>query len=729
MSTKWDKYLAQPEQEQSSEKWDKYLVKEKKPTTPMDAAKAGFRAVMQLPLGGAEVTPYGLATSAWELLGKGEALSELPELQERLPELQKQFPTSNWKAFKDVDEEAYKKATETATGLVPTVSNISKAVEQTTGLPLTPKTDLDQKLRFIGSAGKLSNGSLVEKTSKALNAAAMREGMIATGVPEPVSDILSLGYALTGKTPPVGKTVPGGETVPSSQESIDEFFDGLANYRKELPPPPPPGAGISKSLEGEFEKATTKEPTLPEKIIQETGQPKEPSKPLTGKGTLAETPLKKIPRPEGTPQQTLEDRVGRAFSDNKFYNTEQGGKSVIKEVQALDDAAYTKVNEAYKEIEPEIKSQELNAANTQLMAEELEKDVENIRLIPKKARSSPQQSKLQAVDSILNEITIRDPLTGEPVGYRPMNAQVALDTARSLRSKADFDFAHGDASNIFRTPSKIMSNTVEQSLPKNLLGKYQKAQAEYAKWAEEFNNPYIKPLRDKTNKDFSKTYKGFLELDEYNYLKNILNKSKIGKVYSDVIARDLVDKKLSSFYKNPKGVDLAALDKELRELETFATPEQTKEIRNHFERAKKHITASESQRLKYKSADEMRSQFTSRSKIKEAKAEAERTGQTKLFDKFAEQKVHDMLRKGKVTGKEMTGNDLANIIEERGNYEVLSELVGEEKVIQLIEKARLEGKIRLTGKVMGKVLKLAGFALVGKGLTTSIAKIILNAVI
>lgn len=227
------------------------------------------RMAAQLPQAALEMSPYGIATNIWSAAGTGEALSELEELEERLPELKKKFPQLDWP--EKIDREKYLEATKAATGLIPTVSNIAGAIEEKTGLPLSPKTSTDKLIRFIGELSKFGTGSVQEKLMTGLRGAAVKSALEASGVPEHASDLLAFYEALRTKTPKINVTqerealkgIPkGGGEPPSS-----------GGFPPGEPPPDeikkyPSGITMPKAAEGEFVSKARITPELQEKALK-----------------------------------------------------------------------------------------------------------------------------------------------------------------------------------------------------------------------------------------------------------------------------------------------------------------------------------------------------------------------------------------------------------------------------------------------------------------------------
>jgi hypothetical protein len=157
------------------------------------------RTAAQLPLGALEGTPYGIVTTAWQLLGLGESLSELDELEERLPDLKKKFPYLNWP--EKIDKQKYIQATEEAINSIPSIKNLASFLEEKTGLPLEAQTDLQKGVRFGSSITTLGAGGAANKILAGMKGMIMKGALGEAGIPEPIADAMSAYYALRQKTP------------------------------------------------------------------------------------------------------------------------------------------------------------------------------------------------------------------------------------------------------------------------------------------------------------------------------------------------------------------------------------------------------------------------------------------------------------------------------------------------------------------------------------------------
>ncbi len=157
--------------------------------------KSASRTALQVPQGLAEVTPYGIATGLWSLLGHGEVND--PEEIEHIRRISEREGVP-------FNEENYLQAGQQALDTIPTVSNLARELESSTGIPLEPKNRLQKGLRFASSAAKVvpkpssaaPRGYAFRGTNTGLPRPVLgagvegaRELLIELGIPEPIADV------------------------------------------------------------------------------------------------------------------------------------------------------------------------------------------------------------------------------------------------------------------------------------------------------------------------------------------------------------------------------------------------------------------------------------------------------------------------------------------------------------------------------------------------------------
>nr|CAB4126384.1 hypothetical protein UFOVP88_35 [uncultured Caudovirales phage] len=190
---------------------------------PESAGKSLARTIYQPISGIMSTATYPMDMIA--MAGGGEALAELEDLKERFGNL--------------IDEDKYKAAVNAAMSSFPTQGNIERGIESATGLPLEAKTQTQKNIKLAFQAGKMKPGSIVdktgalEKTGAALTAPAVKSGLQAAGVPEPLSEIGGLGVsqAITkGKFIPKNalekEAYEGGKFLGLTDEQLTPLFQG-----------------------------------------------------------------------------------------------------------------------------------------------------------------------------------------------------------------------------------------------------------------------------------------------------------------------------------------------------------------------------------------------------------------------------------------------------------------------------------------------------------------------
>ncbi len=482
------------------------------------------------------------------------------------------------------------------------------------------------------------------------------------------------------------KLLIGGETLPKSIHETDK-----AKLRE---------LGKLESADIVAQEAANRPSYLPKNIPTGPAAPTITSgqiKPLAGRITPQGKDLGLRPISNKSPQN-LEEDVGRIFSPTSFKNTTEGGKSLKNEVMKLDQASYRNVNNLYK------KSRELNAAIDEIhpnLANSLLDRLQELQKIPEP--SGPQKQLITALENILDDVA--EVYGDRIVGFKPINNQILIDQVQSLRQKIDYDFTHGNAKNIFKPTINDLQDAArtaaEHAGNKEALTSFDEARAAYKDWADTFDNDYLRPIRNVQNRDYSKMFKGSLDVDEFNELNKILQKSPEGQQIASALKRDLVNKSLGKYEAKTAQSSIKDFDKDLKELSAVITPEEATEVRNKFLEAKKpspltfkaQKTPSKPQEkivAKYlgKKPEDIAKLMESRSGIQQLRTDLGKSERGKrLFELSKKQRIRSILRENNIE-KEFTGEDLYKTLNKQNNFELLSELIGEKET----EAARLAAK-------------------------------------
>lgn len=435
----------------------------------------------------------------------------------------------------------------------------------------------------------------------------------------------------------------------------------------------------------------------------------------------------------------LQDKVGDIFSKNKFYNTTNAGKKIKGEIINIDEDVYRGVNEMYK-LSREL-NKEIEEIHPQLI-NKIQERVSELKKIPEP--STIQKRLITASDKILDSLAVFEDVTDEAgnfirrdiIGYKAPSNQTLIDQVQSLRQIIDYDFSHGDAKNIFKPLIGEIQDSVQRAARSSgnaeAAEAITEARAAYKTWSETFDNDYVRPFRDASNHDYSKLYKSSLDFDEHNVLRKILNLSEDGTLLADASTRDLVEKNLSKFFKNPREHTQREFNTAIKELAAIMNPQQQELIKKEFAEASKRInvrakkiekpvkeipppTPEEIRAAKYEKStpEDIQGMMNSRSGIRELRKDFSDTPEKKaLFDKLSKQRMRSILREGNIE-KEFTGDTLYKFLNKEKNYEIFSELIGEAETESLRLSAKEIGQKQVKQELRKETLKASAKRLAG----------------
>jgi hypothetical protein len=458
------------------------------------------------------------------------------------------------------------------------------------------------------------------------------------------------------------------------------------------------------------------------------------------------------PKPIEPAKISLETKIGSVISPNSIEstapngrgNTTTAGKQLIEAVKANDAADYQLVNEAYK-VSDELNAQ-INFTHPQLI-EQLERTAEEIRSIPE--ASPPQKQLLGAIEKILGRLRTVD-ANGNITGFLDANNRVLQEQAKAFRYFMDFNFEHANARGIFSPTVGYLENAVEAAA--EATGNEAAAEASkrarglYRQWAQDYDNAYIRPYRDTRNFDYSKTFKSALDVDEYNVVNNILQRTNASQQVSGVVRRELVQKHLMPFLDNPKSVSQKEFDKVLRELgavinseeeqairQTFAEARRTpvitgkkielpkiKEPKNKviesvniplFKAKKKELPAMKPVKIPLKPEVKTTKSMQAAAKIMKStpeeimkmtdtpsglkKLKSDLKNHPELIKKMEKVKTKQILFEGNVE-RQFKGDELYRAINKGDNYSLLAEMWGEEEIADILVTAKQIGNKKIT---------------------------------
>ncbi len=674
------------------------------------------RAAYQIPGGVAKALTFPL--DLWQMSGLLD--------QDELENLRKVHFREKGYAL---DEESLMQAQETAQATVPTQENIEELIEEKTGIQLTPKTRTDRLLRLFGSTAGFKPGSIGKKLVSGGTGAGISQGLVELGIPEQAADLVGMGVALSGipeKMIPktvkemTGKVVDKGvggfkSGIQRTGKAVEKFEESALEGFKRLSP---------EELEAKAISGDGPSPDLPPTSYETAGELLEIGK---GKDIAAQEALKAQQPPESLggirPEATTErgaplerGRVTRGAEDSGIRpiaqrptranlkdrvlyeifpwdtpNTARVGEVLKNQLMSHDHRAYRNVNERYAI--SRVANEGVNQIHAQLVDEIIEL-TSDIREIPQP--SGVQNQLLQAADEILDSLVVRME-DGTITGYREISNQVLIDQIQSLRQRIDFDFAHGQPKNIFRPLIREIQDSVvrvaQQSGNAQAANALLDANAAYREWTTTYNNKYINPYRDLSNRDFSKLYKSFNEIDNFVVIRDIIGNTAEGMEVIGVAQRDIAEKALKPYLEKPRNIDRSSFDRTLRELEITHAPSQIQSIRNEFrDRRVRKIKPSKDiskelqalEKFSKMTPENIQKKMDSRSGIQELTEQFTRPKEKKIFEQFKQEKIQEILRGGKVKAK-YTGEDLQKVLNDRKNYNLMEELTSPEDTAKLLE--------------------------------------------
>jgi len=654
--------------------------------------KSAARTLLQIPKTAAQVSPLGRWSSGLALGVSTTPQQELEEHRERVELFKRMYP--GMPLPESAQEQKYlEKTTPAVQGAqehLPTVENIARGTEKLTGIPLEAKTPLQKTVGLATAAYGLKPGTILEKTGAGAVAPSVSLFLQDKGLNPELSDFIGL-IASGGvnqqkpntpnpftETPKATLEIPKPPGGGKPAEELESFLKGGEEFASEYEL----GQEVQKALTPKTAKVPT--PNIPEKIAP----------PITKKITPSDKKLGIVP--VSPIIKTTESEIGKVISPGKFKNTTEGGKATVAKIRAKDARLYRDINSAYKE------AKEANSHLSDIHPELVEKansQLEELNEMKDKLKSGPQRELAATLDELLDTLAYRE-TNGRITGYRPINNQTLINIAQSQGQKVDYDFAHGQPRNIFKPIIGAIKESAKITAGKDpkALKLLNIADKKYADRAEKFNNDYIRPFLDKSNKDFSKLYKGAQDVDEFSMLRNVLEDSKAGKNISNAILRDFVEQKLSPHIKSGNA---KAFEKQLDELGAVISPKQMTQIRDNFYAKSPLRTKNITQEIKshlFKNTlpEDISRKADTISGLKGLEKELIKVNNRALIDRIKKFKAADLVLKGKLRPTDSVKSFL-EVLKDRESLAYLVEALGRDSVNELL---KLSADLQKSGKLV-----------------------------
>ncbi len=463
------------------------------------------------------------------------------------------------------------------------------------------------------------------------------------------------------------------------------------------------------------------------------------------------------PSPNNMENPSLLNEAGNIISSNEAVNSTNAGRATVEAVRANDAIDYRAVNEAYT-LSDELSSN-VSDIHTNLV-QQLETKAAEIRNIPHP--SAPEKQLLQAIEDILKRLrTVSE--SGSITGFLEVDNHLLHEQAKSLRYVMDFTFEHGNTKGIFGQTVRQLEEAAE--LAARNQGNDAAAEGNvnarrlYREWANDYNNDYMRPYRDTSNRDYSGMFKRAANsTDEFNALNNILSRSNSGQQLSSVTKRAAVETRLGKFLENPHQANGRDFEIALRELGAVITPDEANAIRGVFNRGRsqpepitkqpkppslkkipeenlpeftkspprrKEITTAKIARRKLEETPEMKIAAQEMNKKPEeirnmadypsGIKQLQKNTSKDVFKKIGQQRMREIIYEGQISPGKVSGKRVAEVLNKGDNYEIISEFIGENETKELLEAAQKISDADFTKQNIIKYAKKVAFL---KTLTT-----------
>jgi len=526
------------------------------------------RTLAQIPQALMEFSSPGMLLSGLQLAGTGESLAEGEKWKNfREEELRAKFPSAPWPENKVFDEKKYNEAIQQASETFPTVGNIARMVEESTGVPLEPKTPTQKIVRLITGAGKIAQGSskvgakisenLTQKFHTGIKAATYSSALQAGGVPEEPSNLLGL-LMSNFKFPSLEQEAKAAPT------KADKFFENNIDTEPPPPPPgggepPPPGGGgpLFKNLIPEHEILEKIEPILQEELQTKIG--------AIGEKPYVESIQKEMSQPKPKINEiNLENKVGSIISKTRINNRTDASQSLKNKINQFSGADYKDINKLYDI------SKAKNRASYNMqpkMINQLEGLVDDISLaeVPSNVKKDIRNIAKKYIK-----------LGGGEEGYKEISNSQIIAQIQANNQKINHDYLQGRPSNSYLRLNEILGDAIEGTAGNNqeAVDSFNAARKAYANWNSTFGSKEVLPWREKGNVAFTKLLKSIENPDQLTVLKPILDRSPQGKQLYNEIRRNFIEKEMRPYIKNPNKTNTVEYAETMRELEPITTPEE-----------------------------------------------------------------------------------------------------------------------------------------------------------
>jgi hypothetical protein len=452
------------------------------------------------------------------------------------------------------------------------------------------------------------------------------------------------------------------------------------------------------------------------------------------------------PQPIGEATTKLGDRIGNNISKERIENPTVAGEKNTAAVRASAKEDRKAVSKLYD------KSDELNKGivdTHEELANELRSLVEDLS---NKGNLTPEESVLlRNANTTLNKLISFDE-AGSALGFEKVDNQFLLDQAKTLRNSMDYDFSQGNSTGIYKplieSYQQAAKNAAVAAGRTDAAAANDAARAGHAEWSRLYQNRYIRQYRNLSSDKPTSLFDNSLSIDNFRQLDKVLSRSNSGQNLSAQTRRALIDKKMSKLYKDPRDVHPSELDAVLNDLAPVLKDGEAEMIRNSFRQERKSLNF-QGKKVESPSQPKAPKLNTQNSSVKEPSfvripkkpnpkttpemkeaAEllnitpekaiklsetpsgikylneklAKAKGGKQITEEAGKRKIKDILFEGKPK-QTFKGDDMFKIINKGGNYDMISEILGEEMAAKLLKAAEEIGQNNMTREMVYKITK------------------------
>lgn len=562
-----------------------------------------------------------------------------------------------------------------------------------------------------------------------------------TGKEGPLNRLVQLPFEAAGiDTEPQNETEQAvknvGEIVTSlggakqfSELIFKELPEGVKNFFKN------DAADLLNRLVGN-EKLPESVYETAEKILGEVNQIEAPTKAasLNGRVTRSNERLNvhpptevrgQLPQEPPTPnEQRIRDQFRQSITPAPRISEHQMGESQIRRVQEVAREARSEVNQAYDVAEEAYQGLAdiyPNLVNRLQESRERILSGRNLNLL-----NSAESNVITSIDNLLSS------LTTEEGAFIEQPVSSLLRTAKSWSSKLNHEEIFGDVKRFLSNLIPEINNSALQAVQRQGGNPELMREADriYSGWAQRFANDEIAPYLHRTIRNPEALARKSIS-DEGTY--RALHEALEGTAYQEPILShlnaEIAESRLDPFLKDLEKVNSPQYAKEIRDIRDVIGENPTANLdatlrrsrgehfpeRNRPFRAEKRVigraplpspiekSAKEISQFLDKKPEDILRMAKTRSGLKNLKETLDKSSKGKLlYKQLKGQKIRDILLEGKISSKP-TGKNLHDLLNKRENFEILSELMGEDATMEALSAAKKISEKRLTPDALKKI--------------------------